>query len=320
MLVLAAACGATTAPAPRAGGARAGASALVKARPYAMHVPPRYDPARGAPLVVLLHGYSDEPDETDAYFRMHEVADAETFLLATPGGTRDSAGNRFWSATDSCCDFGGTGVDDVAYLTAVLDDIEARYHVDPDRVYVVGHSNGGFMALRLACELAPRIAAIAVHAGSTWLDAARCRPAARLSVLALHGDADSVVHYEGGALDDAMLETFAKVAHLRLPSPRVPGRRRYPSVHETVARWAAIDGCTGPLTGVGHIDLDTSLPGDETVQEAYSGCRGTAVELWTMHGADHMAAFARAPAPPALAEAIWRFLAAHPRMHTREAP
>lgn len=313
-VVVVAACGSV----PPANGMHPGgaerASALVAARPYRMHVPPGYDAARATPLVILLHGYTDEPEETDAFFRMHEVADREGFLLALPAGTRDRGGNRFWSATDACCDLGGTGVDDVAYLTAVLDDIEARYHVDRDRVYLVGHSNGAFMALRLACELAPRIAAVAAHAGAAWLDPARCKPAAPVSVLAIHGDADSVVRYEGGVFDQAMLEGFAAHHHIRLPTPLVPARRAYPSVHQTVAMWAAIDGCTGPLHEVGRLDLDTSLPGAETVEEAYSGCRDTAVELWTMHGADHMPALARAPAPPAFADAIWAFLRAHPRI------
>lgn len=312
-LIVLAACGSAAPRAAGHAGAARPASALVAARPYRVHVPPGYDPTRATPLVVLLHGYTDEPEETEGYFRMHEVADREGFLLALPGGTRDRGGNRFWSATDSCCDFGGTGVDDVAYLTAVLDDAEARYHVDLDRVYLVGHSNGAFMALRLACELAPRIAAVVAHAGSTWVDPTRCKPAAPVSVLAIHGDADTIVRYEGGTLDDAMLDRFAKLVQIRLPTPLVPGPRPYPSAHETIARWAAIDACTGPLHEIGRIDLDTSLPGDETSEQAYSGCRGTAVELWTMHGAGHMPALARAPAPPAFAEAIWTFLEHHPR-------
>ncbi|MGE5184066.1 MAG: alpha/beta hydrolase family esterase [Acidobacteriota bacterium] len=302
------ACGPPPAPAHAPDG-----SALVAARPYELHVPPSYDAAHPAPLVLLLHGFTDSAKIQDAYFRVTEVADREGFLVALPDGTKDAGGNEFWNADDACCDFGGTHVDDVAYLGAVLDDAERRYRIDPARVYVLGHSNGGFMAYRLACELAPRIAAVAAHAGAPWLDASKCRPAARVSLAAIYGDADSLVHYGGGALDDALLARLAKMIGTSLP-PLVPGPRAYPSAHETVARWAKLDGCTGPLAPNATLDLDTAVSGAETEVAAYGGCAdGTAVELWTMHGVDHMPDLAKRPAPPSFMEAVWAFFAAHPR-------
>jgi polyhydroxybutyrate depolymerase len=280
-------------------------SPLVQARPYDLHVPAHYDATRATPLVVLLHGYADTGTWQDGYFRISELADRETFLVATPEGTKDAAGHRFWSATDACCDFGGTGVDDVAYLGAVIDDVERRYHVDPKRVYVIGHSNGGFMAHRLACELAPRIAAIAVQAGAQWHDASRCRPAAKVSVLAIHGDADEVVHYDGGTLDDNVLDSFAAFG-LVVPAKRVPGERAYPSAHQSVATWAALDGCKSATTRAFVLE---SSPTDV---ETYT-CDGAAVELWTMRGAGHMPELAKPPAAPQFAEAVYAFLRAHPR-------
>src|SRR3954468_24906977 len=66
------------------------------------------------------------------------VADEQTFLYATSGGTPDASGRRCWNADDACCDFFATGVDDAAYLNAMIDDILSKYTVDPKRIVVVG--------------------------------------------------------------------------------------------------------------------------------------------------------------------------------------
>jgi pimeloyl-ACP methyl ester carboxylesterase len=111
-------------------------------RPYALKVPAGYDARHPAPLVVLLHGYTSNGDTQARYFGLPALADTAGFLLATPNGTRDLFGNRFWNGTDACCDWFRTGVDDVAYIDAVIDEIAAGHSVDPARVFVVGHSNG----------------------------------------------------------------------------------------------------------------------------------------------------------------------------------
>lgn len=265
--------------------------AAVKARPYALHVPTGYDGARAVPLVILLHGYSGSAEWQETYFRLTRVADAKTFLYATPEGTVDAQGKRFWNATDACCDFYGVGVDDVAYVNAIIDDASGRFRVDPRRVYVVGHSNGAFMAHRLACDLAPRIAAVVSLAGAQWLDVTRCRPAAPVAVLEVHGDQDSVVRYGGGhPLDNAQLPL-------------------HPGALVTVGDWATLDGCTTPLAESGEtLDVDLGLAGAETVVARAGGCRGGAAELWTIRGGEHVPALGAS-----WADLVWGFLEAHPK-------
>ena len=85
------------------------------------------------------------------------------------------AGNRR-DVTDGCCDLYQSRVDDVTYFDAMLDDISAKNNVDKKRVFVVGHSNGGFMAHRLACDLSPAVEAIVSLAGAQWLDVTMCQP------------------------------------------------------------------------------------------------------------------------------------------------
>jgi len=264
-------------------------SPLVDARPYDLYVPPGYHPGTPTPLVVMLHGYSADADLQEAYFRLRPVAEAKGFLYARPNGTVSNVGLRFWNATDACCNLGHADVDDVAYLRAVIDDVAARYTVDPRRVYLIGHSNGGFMSHRLACELADRIAAIVSFAGDTWSDPARCTPSRPVSILQVHGTLDAVIAYNGG----------------RVVGADAP----YPAAETTVAIWRTKNGCTGHAAA-GRLDVLPDLLGDETEIDRATGCPAEgAVELWTMRGAGHIPVIAQ----PRFPEALWSFLAAHPR-------
>jgi len=108
-------------------------------------------------------------------------------------------GKRFWNATDACCNLDRKeGIDDVAYVSQIIDDVTARYNVDPKRIYLVGHSNGAFMSHRFACEMGSRVAAIVTLAGMQWNDPAKCPGGSPVSVLHVHGDADDTILYAGG--------------------------------------------------------------------------------------------------------------------------
>lgn len=257
------------------------------ARPYDLFVPTGYTAGTPTPLVVVLHGYGADSSVQENYFQIQPIAESEVFLYAKPNGTPDSELNRFWNGTDACCDLGGVGVDDVTYLRAVIDDVAASYTVDPKRIYLVGHSNGGFMSHRMACDAADQIAAIVSLAGVVWNDASRCNPSAPVSVAQVHGTADNVIFYGGGSI-------------FSLPP--------YPSVDATITTWRTKNGCTGagaPTT----IDLDTQVPGAETTVTPATGCAGgSTVELWRMEGSSHI---------PGLdltwGQRVWEFLDAHPK-------
>jgi polyhydroxybutyrate depolymerase len=262
-------------------------------RPYGLKVPAGYDARHPAPLVVLLHGYTSNGETQARYFGLPALADKAGFLLATPNGTRDLFGNRFWNGTDACCDWFRTGVDDVAYIDAVIDEIAAGHSVDPARVFLVGHSNGAFMSHRYACDRSSRVAAIVTLAGQQWKDQANCRPSSPVSELQVHGRNDGTVRYEGGSM---------------------PNGASYPGAVETVDDWAKQNGCNASLAPTGReFDLDSAVNGDETVEEAYSHCpAGTDVKLWTIEGGSHVPAFNET-----WAEAIWAFMANHPKAANR---
>jgi polyhydroxybutyrate depolymerase len=158
----------------------------------AVHVPSGYDAAAPAPLIVLLHGYTSSGAGQDTYMQVSALKDAYGFILVAPDGTREAGGNRprFWNASAACCNFSDSEVDDVAYLAGLIDAIKADYAIDDKRVYLFGHSNGGFMSYRLAHEHGGAIAAIASLAGA---DQSRPRPAPPepVHVLQIHGTADT---------------------------------------------------------------------------------------------------------------------------------
>ncbi len=240
---------------------------------------------------MLLHGYTSSGAAQAAYFGLPPEADRAGFLLATPNGTRDFFGNRFWNGTDACCDFFRSGVDDVAYLDAVIDEIAGQYPVDPARVFLVGHSNGAFMAHRYACDRSARVAAIVTLAGMQWKDQSRCggsSPRCRSSTSTAGTTAP--FNYEGGTM---------------------PNGAFYPGAVETVGDWAQKNGCAGPSAATGRkFDLDRAVGGDETFEEAYTGCPGGRdVRLWTIEDGGHVPAFNEQ-----WAEAIWAFMANTPRL------
>ena len=234
----------------------------LEGRDFRLAVPPGYDPSTPAGLVVGLHGYGSDASSLDDYWSLTATATGRGLLVALPEGTRDSQGRQFWNATGACCDFDGSGVDDSAHLSAVIGLVGQHYAVDTARVFVVGHSNGGFMAHRLACEHADQVTGIVSLAGPLSIDPDACRPSEPVSVLQVHGTADDTVAFAGTA--------------------------QYPSATGTVQRWAGLDGCAAKGGAGDALDLDPELPGAETTTTTWPDCRGgSAVALWTITDGGH---------------------------------
>jgi polyhydroxybutyrate depolymerase len=115
-----------------------------------------------------------------------------TLLLFTPNGTEDPVGSQFWSS------FGISSIDDVGFLSALIDKIQSEYSIDNNCIYSTGMSNGGFMSYELACQLSYRIAAIASVTGSmvqSRFD--NCNATHPTPVMQIHGTADPTVPYLG---------------------------------------------------------------------------------------------------------------------------
>ncbi len=231
-----------------------------------------YPPTGGfgapAPRLIILHGWGSNGADADAYLGLGPVAAAHGFMYVHPDGTMDSSGRTFWNATNACCDFDGLAPDDSTYLADLIGEVASTAPLDASRVYVVGHSNGGFMAHRFACDHADLLAAVVSFAGATYPTESDCEPAAPVYVVQIHGQLDDTILYDGGELDG----------------------QPYPSASDTVLSWARNDGCA--LTGASsETRLDLALPNDdaETQVFAYSGCEpGGGAELWTIPAGPHV--------------------------------
>ncbi|MGZ3456250.1 MAG: alpha/beta hydrolase family esterase [Polyangiales bacterium] len=262
--------------------------ALVAARPYSIVVPKGYDSSKSTPMILLLHGYSATGAVQLGYFQFEALANSKTIFVAYPDGLPDKQMKQYWNATDACCDLDHNKNDDVAYLTAVVHDAQKKYNLDPKRIFVVGHSNGGFMTHRLGCERSDLFAAGVSLAGAQWNDVTKCKPSRPFPIAEVHGDADDTILFGGGNTTQS-------------DGTKVP----YPSVATTVSDWAKLDGCAGAPVDTGMtLDLD----GNVTTVSRSTGCKAAgAVELWKIAGAGHI---------PGLTvnwgEAVYTFLMAHP--------
>jgi polyhydroxybutyrate depolymerase len=237
-------------------------------RPVQMHVPPSYKPGTPVPLVMMLHGYGFQASIEEAYLDITDQSNTQGFIYAMPQGTTDSTGSPFWNASNACCNFDGSTVDDSGYLSSVITEIEAAYSIDPKKVFLIGHSNGGFMSYRMACDHADQIAAIAVLAGEMPNDVSMCKPKQPVSVLQIQGTADMSISYTGGMING----------------------NAYPGAATSVSDWVTLDGCSATAdTSSPNLDLDTQLPDAETTVTKYGSCMpGGAAELWTIMGGGHI--------------------------------
>jgi polyhydroxybutyrate depolymerase len=230
------------------------------ARPADLKVPEPFTEGRDYPLIVILHGFGASGFVQYAYFGMADLVTRDQALVIAPDGTENGSGMQFWNADPACCDFEGRNPDDVAYIGGLIDAIVAEWPVG--EVYIVGHSNGGYMAYRMACARADAIAGIASLAGNAASIASSCNPTRPVSVLHMHGTLDATVPFAG---------TYGAVA--------------------SVGQWATHDGCGTTRTPTVTLDLDSSVAGSETRGEIYGGCpASTSVELWTMEGSGHIPA------------------------------
>ena len=162
-------------------------------RDYLLYIPAIYNGSTPVPLVLNLHGYTSNNLQQLLYGDFRPIADTANFLIVLPNGTLTPNGDRFWNTFNT-----GSTVDDVAFISDLIDTLQAVYSIDLNRIYSTGMSNGGFMSYALACGLNDRIAAIASVSGSmTATNLAACQPTHPVPVMEIHGNADGTVPYNG---------------------------------------------------------------------------------------------------------------------------
>lgn len=243
------------------------------ARPATVVPPPDHDPTVPTPLLVVLHGYQSSPEQVERLFPLATAAEVLGVTVVRPQGAIDSLSRRFWNAAEACCNLYGFPVDDLGYLTSLVDEISERIAVS--QVVLFGHSNGGFMAYRLACEFPERFTAVVTIAGALDADPVpTCGVGGPARVLHVHGTEDRVIRYGGGSVSD-------------LPIPLMPNDiPPYTGAEATIGAFAAGAGCETFVAGT-PFDLDGRVDGPETVPLEADCPAGRRVALWRMVDSGH---------------------------------
>jgi polyhydroxybutyrate depolymerase len=198
-------------------------------RRYRCHVPESYNAAEPTPLIIAFHGGGGNPESMIRLSGLNEKSEEAGFIVAYPYGSGRNPDRGLTFNGGDCCGYAQRrGVDDVAFVRALLDDLERAANVDPNRVFATGLSNGGIMTYYVASELSERIAAIAPIAGPMMTDS--CDPKRPVPVMHFHGTGDELAPFNGGRGKG---------------SPGVPAflRPEFNSVEYSIQNWINANGC-----------------------------------------------------------------------------
>jgi polyhydroxybutyrate depolymerase len=228
-------------------------------RTFTIRVP---SAGRPMPLVLALHGNTPDRGRMMREWTTFDAqADAWGMAIAYPDGHEGT-----WADGRGVAVAEEAGVDDVAFLRAIIVWSAERHGTFPDRTVVAGVSNGAFMAQRLALAASDQVAVMAAVVAGLPAALRDVSPAHAVSAMLIHGSADRRSPIDGG--------------YSRRRGPHGELRGRTLSLQETAERWRAIDRCpTGPgETRTTEFSSRTTVGG---------GVGGTQVVAWTVYGAGH---------------------------------
>jgi len=230
-------------------------------RTYTIHVPGSVNTRTPAPLVLVLHGGGGAAQSTERMTGFSELADRKGFIAVYPNGI-----DHRWN--DGRGEVARQDVDDVGFLTALVDQLRRTLPIDPSRVYASGASNGAMMSYRLACERAEVFTAIAPVAGAMPEPLGpRCSPSRPVSIVAISGTEDPLILWNGG--------------------PVARNRGRTMSVPDSISLWTRLNGCPSPATVTQEPDRDPA-DGTRVRREAYTPYQDVAsVVLYAVEGGGH---------------------------------
>jgi polyhydroxybutyrate depolymerase len=229
-------------------------------RTYQLFVPPG---SGHRPLVIAFHGGGGNGAQVAKSAGLIDKAAKEGFILALPEGSSRFGKLETWNAGGCCAYAMREKIDDIGFIRSMIDELERTRPVDPKRVYVVGMSNGGMMAERVAIELGDRIAGGAVLVGALFGN--EPRPVAAVPVLIVNAEKDEQVPVAGGTSTTGIVRRSQGM-------PYKPSR--YAATY-----WAAANRCTK-----GPVRSETS----DFVRETWTGCAaGADVDFYIMKGAEH---------------------------------
>ncbi len=239
-------------------------------RDFLVHLPKNYDGSGSLPLLIALHGGGGNGRDMEKLteYGFNRLADREGFIAVYPDGIQ-----RHWNDGRNLSAYyvQREDIDDVKFISKLIDHMIERYHANGSRVYVTGMSNGALMTYRLAFEIPERIAAVAPVDGSIPLNIfLNESPRAKIPVLMINNVDDPILPWNGG---------YAHFGDKKLG--KVLG------VEETAEFWAKTDNCSLAVEKEYLPDTD---PQDGTrvwVRRYLNNSTGMEVVLYGIEGGGH---------------------------------
>lgn len=231
-------------------------------RHYIVHVPVGYDPRNSVPVVIMFHGGGGTGTAAMKETRWAEKSDQSGFLVVFPEASRPDMSQpaNFRTNPQTWNDGSGrfhSGVDDVKFVSGVIDDLGTRFNIDKKRIYATGFSNGASMAFHLGVHLPDRIAAIAPVSGALWTNDPK--PKRPIALFYLTGKQDSLNPMDGG------------MPRLAIGGRGLGGRVK-PPVKEHIKKWVKALNCSKEPKTIYDRDGVTGLmytPCDEGTEVVY---------------------------------------------------
>lgn len=233
-------------------------------RTYVLHEPSSASAAGSRMLIISLHGNLGTGAQQEDLTGFSPLADERGFVAVYPDGI-----DKSWADGRGTTDADTKGIDDVGFISALIDEMVAKHGVDPKKVFVTGFSNGSMMTNRLGCDLSDKIAAIGTLSGTMPEKVSMtCAVKRGVPLMSFHGDQDTFVPYGGGEVSSAAGGTVL-------------------SAEATRAFWAEKSGCD--TTTASTPIADSSTDDETTVTRVDSqGCKdGSEVVLFTVTGGGH---------------------------------
>lgn len=243
-------------------------------RTFHVHIPSLYKKSNPIPLVIALHGRGGNGESMILVTRkgFDKLSDRDGFFVVYPDGIELNwnDGRIDEQVNDRAHK---ENIDDVGFISALIDFMIKEYNIDSKRVYVTGISNGAIMSYRLACEISHKIAAIApVDGNIPQALNPECSQEMPVSVLAINNINDPLVPFDGGEIVGHFgLKRLGKVL----------------SVNESVYYWVTRNGCYQTPVVTVEPDRDPK-DGTRVKREEYrNGKDGTEVILYAIYGGGH---------------------------------
>lgn len=241
-----------------------------RTRYYFVHIPPQHKTSYA--LIINLHGGGGQGRGQEEFSEMDKVADKYGFYVVYPNGTGKLHDRLLTWNAGTCCGYAFKHhVDDVGFISHVLDAVIRQYPIDPQRVYVTGMSNGAMMAYYLAEKIPNRIAAIAPVAGGVLPDTKT--PLKPMPILHFHSIDDPRALYHGG-LGPAFPLTTQRVMH--------------PDIDTVLMTWAHIDGCRIERRQVDQRSIVKGKKTQTARKYVYENCKRAPVMLWQYDNVGHV--------------------------------